>query len=155
MPSPNTFVTVMSILTPIAALACICLAGLFFWVQFTFSYRKKNTAKTGAVLREANHKRNVTIHGTRGQRVFIKNLTKARYIYTVNGIEYSIRNECFGTKRQTPRMVPVVYNKRFPRFAYVDEIASFGDIRYGIRGAILLFWGICLAFIAGAIITGL
>ena len=154
MPSPNAFVTVMRILLPIVALACICLAGLFFWVQFTFSYRKKNTAKTGAVLREANHKKNVTLRAGH-RKLFIKDLTKARYIYTVNGIEYGIRNDFFGTKRQTPRMVPVVYNKRFPRFAYVDEIASFGDIRYGIRGAILLFWGVCLAFITGAIITGL
>ncbi len=145
MPSPSLFVTVLRVLLFLAAPTCLGLAGLFFWVQFTFSRRKKNTAKTAGILRETDYKQNVTRHGLRGRSIFIKHLTKARYVYTVNGVEYSIRNEHFGTKRQTPRFIPVVYIKRFPRFAYIDEIGGFGDIIYGLWGIVLLFWGVALS----------
>ena len=152
MPSPNLFFLLMRILIPLATAVCIGLAALYLWVQFTFSYRKKNTAKTAGVLREADCKRNVTRHGLRGRSYFIKHLTKTRYVYTVNGVEYSIRGEHYGTKRQTPRFVPVIYLKRFPRFAYKDEI-GFGDIRYGIRGSLLLIWSLPLLLLTVGILT--
>ena len=41
MPSPSVLVTVLRILLFIAAPACLALAGLLFWVQFTFSRRPK------------------------------------------------------------------------------------------------------------------
>ena len=143
MPSPSLFVTVMRVLLFIAAPACLALAGLLFWVQFTFSRRPKNTAKTAGILRETDYKQNVTRRYTRGRSIFIKHLTKARYVYTVDGVEYSLRTEHFGTKRQTARFVPVVYIKRFPRFAYIDEIA--GEPMYGIWGMIPLFLGVALS----------
>lgn len=143
MPSPSLFVTVMRILLFIAAPACLALAGLLFRVQFTFSRRPKNTAKTAGILRETDCKQNVTV-GIR-RRMFFKHYTKARYVYTVNGVEYSIRGEHYGTKRQTPRFVPVVYIKRFPRFAYIDEIiGGFGDILYGLWGLVFLAIGAAL-----------
>ena len=145
MPSPSILVTILRVLFFIAAPACLALAGLLFWVQFTFSRRPKSTAKTAGILREATHKQNVTLHGTRGRSMFVKHLTKARYVYTVDGVEYSIRGEYFGTKRQTPKFVPVVYIKRFPRFAYIDEIAGgFGDILYGLWGLVFLAVGLSL-----------
>ena len=143
MPSPSILVTILRVLFFIAAPACLALAGLLFWVQFTFSRRPKSIAKTAGILREATHKQNVTLHGTRGRSMFVKHLTKARYVYTVDGVEYSIRGEHFGTKRQTPKFVPVVYIKRFPRFAYIDEIA--GEPMYGIWGMIPLFLGVALS----------
>ena len=145
MPSISLFVTVLRVLLFLAAPTCLGLAGLFFWVQFTFSRRKKNTAKTAGILRETDYKQNVTLRGPRGKSIFLRHLTKARYIYTVNGVEYSIRNEHFGTKRQTPRFIPVVYIKRFPRFAYIDEIiGGFGDILYGLWGMVFLAIGAAL-----------
>ena len=141
MPSPSLFVTVMRVLLFIAAPTCLGIAGLLFWVQFTFSRRPKNTAKTAGILRETDYKQNVTV-GIR-RRMFFKHYTKARYVYTVDGVEYSIRGEHFGTKRQTPKFVPVVYIKRFPRFAYIDEIA--GEPMYGIWGMIPLFLGVALS----------
>ena len=143
MPSPSLFVTVMRVLLFIAAPACLGLAGLLFRVQFTFSRRPKNTARTAGILRETDSKQNVTV-GIR-RRMFFKHYTKARYVYTVNGVEYSIRGEHPGTKRQTPRFVPVVYIKRFPRFAYIDEIiGGFGDILYGLWGLVFLAIGAAL-----------
>ena len=143
MPSPSLFVTVMRVLLFIAAPACLVLAGLLFRVQFTFSRRPKNTAKTAGILRETDYKQNVTV-GIR-RRMFFKHYTKARYVYTVNGVEYSIRGEHYGTKRQTPKFVPVVYIKRFPRFAYIDEIiGGFGDILYGLWGLVFLAIGAAL-----------
>jgi hypothetical protein len=145
MPSPSLFVTVLRVLVFLAAPTCLGLAGLFFWVQFTFSRRKKNTAKTAGILRETDYKQNVTLRGPRGKSIFLRHLTKARYIYTVNGVEYGIRGEHYGTKRQTPRFVPVVYVKRFPRFAYIDEIiGGFGDILYGLWGMVFLAIGAAL-----------
>lgn len=152
MPSPNFLAILLTILLPIVTIAVFFLAGLFFWAQFTFSRRPKSTAKTGAILREATHKKNVTIHSLRGN-VFIKNLTKALYIYTVNGVEYGIRGEFYATKRQTPKFVPVVYIKRFPRFAYMDDISSFSDIRYGLWGGILVVCGLSLAVITVTLLT--
>ena len=143
MPSPSLFVTVMRVLLFIAAPTCLALAGLLFWVQFTFSRRPQNTAKTAGILREIDYKQNVTV-GIR-RRMFFKHYTKARYVYTVNGVEYSLRGEHPGTKRQTPRFVPVVYIKRFPRFAYIDEsIGGFGDILYGLWGLVFLAVGLSL-----------
>ena len=143
MPSPSLFVTVLRVLLFLAAPTCLGLAGLFFWVQFIFSRRPKSTAKTAGILRETDYKQNVTV-GIR-RRMFFKHYTKARYVYTVNGVEYSLSGEHPGTKRQTPRFVPVVYIKRLPRFAYIDEIGGFGDIIYGLWGIVLLFWGVALS----------
>ena len=153
MPSPSLFVTVLRVLLFLAAPTCLGLAGLFFWVQFTFSRRKKNTAKTAGILRETDYKQNVTLRGPRGKSIFLRHLTKARYIYTVNGVEYGIRGEHYGTKRQTPKFVSVVYVKRFPRFAYMDDIGSFSDIRYGLWGGILVAWGLSLAVITVTLLT--
>ncbi len=152
MPPANALLTLLRILLPVATVAVFALAGVFFWVQFIFSRRPKSTAKTGAILREATHKKNVTVRSRRGS-VFIKNLTKALYIYTVNGVEYGIRGEFHATKRQTPKFVPVVYVKRFPRFAYMDDIGSFSDIRYGLWGGILVAWGLSLAVITVTLLT--
>lgn len=147
MPSPSLFVTVLRVLVFLAVPTCLGLAGLFFWVQFTFSRRPQNTAKTAGILRETDYKQNVTV-GIR-HRMFFKHYTKARYIYTVNGVEYSLRGEHPGTKRQTPKFVPVVYIKRFPRFAYIDEIiGGFGDILYGL-------WGMDLLAIGAALTVGI
>ena len=46
----------------------------------------------------------------------------------------------------------MVYNKQFPRFAYKDDI-GFGDIRYGIRGSLLLAWSLPLILLTVAILT--
>ena len=152
MPSTNALLTLLRILLPVATVAVFALAGVFFWVQFIFSRRPKSTAKTGAILREATHKKNVTVRSRRGS-MLIKHLTKALYIYTVDGVEYGIRGEFHATKRQTPRFVPVVYVKRFPRFAYMDDIGSFSDIRYGLWGGILVAWGLSLAVITVTLLT--
>ncbi|MBP3666669.1 MAG: hypothetical protein J6K29_06415 [Clostridia bacterium] len=152
MPSTNALLTLLRILLPVATVAVFALAGVFFWVQFIFSRRPKSTAKTGAILREATHKKNVTVRSRRGS-MLIKDLTKALYIYTVDGVEYGIRGEFHATKRQTPRFVPVVYVKRFPRFAYMDDIGSFSDIRYGLWGGILVAWGLSLAVITVTLLT--
>ena len=152
MPPANILLTLLRILLPVATVAVFALAGVFFWVQFIFSRRPKSTAKTGAILREATHKKNVTVRSRRGS-MLIKDLTKALYIYTVDGVEYGIRGEFHATKRQTPRFVPVVYVKRFPRFAYMDDIGSFSDIRYGLWGGILVAWGLSLAVITVTLLT--
>ena len=146
MPSPSLFVTVMRVLLFIAAPTCLALAGLLFWVQFTFSRRKKNTAKTAGILRETDYKQNVTV-GIR-RRMFFKHYTKARYVYTVNGVEYSLRGEHPGTKRQTPKFVPVVYVTTHPEYAYIDDLVSSGEMEYLLYGILLCFWAISFLVIS-------
>ena len=143
MPSPSILVTILRALLFLSAPACLGIAGLLFGVQFTFSRRPKSIAKTAGILRETNYKQNVTRHYTRGRSIFIKHLTKARYVYNVDGVEYSLRTEHLSTKRQTPKFLPVIYIKRFPRFAYIDEIT--GAPMYGIWGMIPLAFGLALS----------
>ena len=137
----------LMILLHVAAVICLGLAILYAWIQICFSYRPQDVAKTGAVLQNADHQKNVTIRGLRGRKMFVKDLTKAVYAYRVQERVFYIRETfVLTTKRQTPKFVPVVYNKRFPRFAYMDICASLSDIQYGIRAAILGLLGSALAW---------
>lgn len=129
----------------------IVLGGRCLWAQIIFSKYPKRTKTIGAVLREAEQKNGVRIRTRRLRSVYVKHLTHAVYVYTVEGVAYFIREPFFGTKRQTPRFVPVVYITASPRFAYVDELASFSDIRYGLKGAILLLWSLICIFLGLAL----
>lgn len=100
-----------------------CVLALVWYV---FENKKEKTGKTKGVLVESKHKKNVTLYERIGGHAwrksgFIKNLTKTKYKYTVNGKEYKIKDDFIGTPRQTPKMVCVKYIKAFPRFAYIDD----------------------------------
>ena len=120
------------------------------WVYTIFEKEPKKTKKVGAILQDAEQKNNVRVGGYRGTRaVFVKHMTKAVYAYTVDEKVYYIRATHYGTtKRQTPRFVPVVYIKTNPRYAYIDDLTSSGELEYVLYGGVLLFCAMLLIFLS-------
>lgn len=108
---------VIGILFIIPTLSCLAA-----WICFKFF--PNTTARTGGWLKKTKHKKNVTLYEIRYHRVwhktgFLKDLTKAKYEYTVKNKRYYINDDSIGTPRQTQKLVSVVYIKKFPRFAYI------------------------------------
>lgn len=100
------------------------VAGLYLYIWVLFTRFPAAVGTTLAKLQHTKHKRDVRIYdrppgGTWRQVAFVKHMTKARYVYTVAGKDYSIRDDYMGTPRQTPLFISVKYWKRFPRFACV------------------------------------
>ncbi len=123
--------------------------GKRIWVYYIFEKCPKRTKKVGAILQVAEQKDNVRV-GIR-RPFFVKHMIKAVYAYTVDGKVYYIKaTHYFTTKRQTPKFVPVVYIKTKPKYAYIDDWVSSGELEYLLFGiffaavSLMLFVG-CLA----------
>ena len=118
----------------------IMCAALLFYLQYVFDRRPEQTGKAFGYRMGAKQKNDVTIYGRRwSSPLHIRHLTKAVYRYTVEEKVYKIRHEHIGTRKETPRTVPIVYWKRFPRFSYVAEYQS--SPLYSLWGGVLLFFG--------------
>ena len=125
----------------------LLIAALFFYVQYVFDRRPEQTGKAFGYRRGAKQKDNVILYGGRPTgRLFLRHLTKAAYLYTVNEKDYRIRHEHIGTKKETPRTVQVVYWKRFPRFSYISSETSI--MSYSLWAYVILFWA-AMAFLLG------
>lgn len=131
----------LGILCLAAAVLLIFLGGRRIWVYYIFEKRPKKTKKVGAILQDAEQKDNVRV-GIR-RPVFVKHMTKAVYAYTVDGKVYYIKTTHYlTTKRQTPKFVPVVYITTHPKYAYIDDLVSSGEIEYLLYGILLCVWAI-------------
>jgi hypothetical protein len=119
-------------------------------VYYIFEKHPKKTKKVGAILQDAVQKDNVRVGGYRGTRsLFVKHLTKAVYAYTVEGKTYYIKTTHYlTTKRQTPKFVPVVYLTTHPKYAYIDDLTSSGEMEYLLYGILYFFWAMLLMFVA-------
>lgn len=91
---------------------------------------EKETAWVGrapASLKKTNHKKNVTLYGKDHiggsiKTMFVKDMTKGIYVYTVNGKQYNRRLTKFlTTAKQMPYLTSVFYIKCFPRIAYFKD----------------------------------
>lgn len=124
------------------AVGILFLAG--FAMNFTAWYvlRKspEKVGRVGAKLDLVKHKKDVMVKAGLNSSGVIKDLTKGTYIYTVGDKTYRIRDDFIGTPRQTPRHVPVVYWKAFPRFAFIDTLESLSDMRYFFRAMLCLMF---------------
>ena len=110
------------------------------------------TEKTGATLRERKHKKDVVIHSRRGPDIHIDHLVKAVYTYRVGEKHYVKRyTHLHCTFNQTPKSIPVVYIKKFPRISYANTFDSTTVLKYFIAGVLNIFWGI---LILGIVILG-
>ena len=107
------------------------------------------TEKTGATLRERKHKKDAFIW-LLGEH--IDHLVKAVYTYKV-GEKYYVKRYTyfFYTFNQTPKSIPVVYIKKFPRISYANTFDSTTVLKYFIAGVLNIFWGI---LILGIVILG-
>ena len=123
------------------------LGGRWIRVYYIFEKYPKKTKKVGAILQDAEQKNNVRV-GIR-RPLFVKHMTKAVYAYTVDGQVYYIKATHYGTtKRQTPRFVPVVYITQSPKYAYIDDLTSSGELEYVLYGGVLLFCAMLLIFLS-------
>ncbi|MBE6558981.1 MAG: hypothetical protein E7661_08270 [Ruminococcaceae bacterium] len=139
----------VGIICLLAAIGVGYLGARSLWVYIIFEKYPKKTKKVGAILQDAVQKNNVRV-GIR-RPVFVKHMTKAVYAYTVEGKLYYIKTTHYlTTKRQTPKFVPVVYITTHPRYAYIDDLTSSGEMEYLLFGiffaavSLMLFVG-CLA----------
>lgn len=99
-----------------------------FTAWICFEKFPATTAKTGGWLKVTKHKKNITLyeikpHGSWHKSGFLKNLTKAKYTYTVSNKTYHIRYDSIGTPNQTPKLITIVYLKKCPRLAYIASSA--------------------------------
>ena len=122
----------------IFAIVCLLLGavGLFLTVVFFLASRAFDAAnekeskwvgRTPASLKATKHKKDVTLYGrtpfgTGITTMFIKNMTKGTYTYTVNGKTYKRRvTKVLTTPRQMPYLTSAFYIKIFPRISYLKE----------------------------------
>lgn len=132
--------------------ACFLLAVLFFLVGRAFSAAdEKETRWVGcapAHLKDTKHKKNVTLYGRDHvggpvKSMFIKNMTKGNYVYSVNGRNYIRRvTKYLTTPRQMPYLTTAYYIKKAPRISYLKDDWQLYDI-YAIMS---LFFSVMLIF---------
>ena len=114
-------------------------------VYVIFTKFPRYTAKTGAFLYYAEQKNNVKVHSVKGKSVFVKNLTKGFYRYKVANKLYKVKKtDYFTTKKQTPKIISIIYLKFFPRIYYVNELDSFTEFNYLLYGLIGVVVSICI-----------
>ena len=132
-----------------AGVGCLLGAGFFLAVTVIFLRIPSQTAKTAAKLATAKQRDNVYL-GRKPQ--FFRHITQATYRYFAEGKSYRIRDMRGVTKRQMPLLLPVIYWKCFPRFAYVDDICSLGVWRYFVPMSVCLALAIPLLALGIAIL---
>jgi hypothetical protein len=129
---------IIAILFFILATLGLCIAILLFLAARAFSAaNEKETAWVGrapAHLKSTKHKKNVTIYGKdhlggRTQSMFIKNLTHAVYIYTVNGRAYRRRTTYLTTPRQVSYLTSACYIKKLPFISYLKDDLVLFDVQ--------------------------
>lgn len=134
------------------AILLLLFACIFATAYYAMERKQDKTGKAMGRLQDTKHKKDVTIYGKsldRGwTKIFIRHLTKGVYLYTVHGKTYKIRDTHFGTPRQMPQIVSVVYPKAFPKLAYIDPLTSLGAFSYKLRALIIGSIGI-MTLIAG------
>lgn len=128
--------TVLLIIGFMIALPSFCSLAAFI----AFENFRGSTGKISAFLIDSTQKNNVNLKVRRGKSIFVKNLTDSRYQYKVGNKIYRFKNtNYFCTKNQTPKIISIVYIKRFPKIFYIDEIDSVGDLNYLIYGSVGIF----------------
>lgn len=116
-----------------------------FAVYIIFEKFPQLTEKTGATLRERKHKKDVVIHVRRGPDMHIDHLVKAVYTYRVGEKHYVKRyTHLHCTFNQTPKSIPIVYLKKFPKISYVKTLESTSELSYLIAGMLNVFWGVLI-----------
>ncbi len=126
---------ILAIILLVLGIICLGIAEMYLFMWIIFTHFPDKTAKTSAKLQKTKHKRDVRIYGsTPGgalqEVAFLKHMTKAKYMYTVAGKDYMIRDDYFGTPRQTPLFVPIKYLKRYPRIACLYSDISVKDFTF-------------------------
>lgn len=130
---------IIAILFFILATLGLCIAILLFLAARAFSAAdEKETAWVGrapAHLKSTKHKKNVTLYGKDHfngpiKTMFIKNLTHAVYVYTVNGRQYRRRTTHYlTTPRQVSYLTSAFYIKKLPFISYLKDDLVLFDVQ--------------------------
>ncbi len=136
----------------VIGLLCGAYAGVLFYIHKLFESKSKKIIKTKGVAVSMQHKKNIIIRALcsrRNNSVRIKNLTKVRYKYEVDDIEYTVLRDFYGTPNQTPRMVCINCLKRFPSYAYIGDNEFIDEMPYNFKA----FMWVCVAvmFVGGGL----
>ncbi len=135
----------------VIGLLCSAYAGVLFYIHKLFESKSKKIRKTKGVAISMQHKKDTIIRTKlcfRGNdSVRIKDLTKVRYKYEVDNVEYTVLRDFYGTPNQTPRMVCINCLKRFPSYSYIGDNEFIDEMPYDFKAFI---W-VCVAimFIGG------
>ncbi len=107
------------------SLVFFLLATVLFIIYRAFERNGDSVGRVTGTQIDVKHKKDVWLWGGRRRDVFLKHQSTAKYEYRVNGKTYAVKHAEFVTAKQMPRMVSVMYLKRFPKIAYVkDECMS-------------------------------
>ncbi len=140
---------IISIILIISSVLSFLIAASFFFIYTTFKYNKKMTDRVTASLIKVKHKRNVPEfcsnlpYGPIHIKI-IKNRSKGLYEYSVNQKRYKIRYIEYVTSRQMPRMLSVIYLRKFPKIAYIKTDVCTKLYTFHIFSIIFAFFGIFL-----------
>ncbi len=132
----------------------VLVAVIFLLASLAFHKAgNKETAWVGrapASLRKTNHKKNVTLYGKDHlgggliKTMFVKDMTKGTYVYTVEGKQYKRRlTKYLTTARQMPYLTSVFYIKLFPHIAYFKDDFHL----YGVYGLCILMCSVGSCFL--------
>lgn len=135
----------------------ICLGAAFLLISLAFfaSYAvftrfPSKTDRALGKLVKYTHKRDVPVYGRKYsgpiRRVGkIKNLTKTRYVYTVNGREYRVKYSFTSRPKSVPNSPWIRYIKRFPRISYVkgDDFGR-SEFEFFLKGFLFAFLALML-----------
>lgn len=116
----------------------VLLLGLFFlWLAL----RGRNPKNQAVTVGELTY-----VHGMKNVKVkthTVKNMTDYCYTYTVNGKQYRMAGTRWTHPRKLLNRITIVYQKGFPKVAYVDHYT--GDNERMLAIFLLALGVICLA----------
>lgn len=144
------------VLLSIGAISLIVSAILYVLYRI-FEYKPAMLGSVSATLRSTEYKRDMPVYEKSGPRaprrivMVIQNWSKGRYEYTVNDKKYKLHYVDFVSPRQMPRIVRVVYLKKFPKIAFVKtdtnshyfEIYALAALMFAVISAV---WGLSVIF---------
>lgn len=131
-----------SVLFLLVAMVFLFLAIGNLWVDRAFDRNTAAVGRTTGMQIDVKHKKDVWLWGARRRDVFLKHQSTAKYEYRVNGKTYTVKNMRPVTAKQMPRMVSVMYIKRFPKIACVKDWCTF--VCYSLNA--ILFFGLFVVF---------
>ena len=106
----------------------LLISGLYFIVYLIFEKLPHKTDRTLGKLYSTKYKKDVNVWTGFGKydgppriAFTIKNLTKTKYLYSVNNKLYLCALELFRKPHKIPNNSWVVYIKAFPRISYLDN----------------------------------
>ena len=126
-------------------LALLLLAQAIWELVISLRYRKGRALRTNAYLEKTEYTPKINCHSRTG--LYVRCQTKARYVYRVEGKQYSIERVFDNvTPGELKRTVKVIYQPWHPSRAYLEKLTSPSE---PVICGVCAF--LCILFLFGAI----